>query len=193
MKVAIPLVLAVLALSGCGGAAGSTAGVGSTGPQSPIATTAPTALPSAPAPTAAPATPAPRPVTTADLDAMAKRIFPGDHPAGCGPFASCPVTDRLRARVEQLSQTPPGQPGPLVQFCRCQNGADRMNVASEVSGSGGVAHVTLQWGTTNTSRLDLIFVAGPNGQLLLDDTQRTGGGPCTSLYAPQAAQDACPA
>jgi hypothetical protein len=43
------------------------------------------------------------------------------------------------------------QPGALVQFCRCQNGADSMSVTSEVSGSGGVAHVTLHWGTTNMS------------------------------------------
>jgi hypothetical protein len=188
MKIAIPLVLAVLALAGCGGAT-----AGSTGGQSATATAAPTVAPSLPAPTVAPATPAPRSVTTAELDAMAKRIFPGSHPAGCGDLASCPVTDRLRARVQQLAQTPPGQPGAVVQFCRCQNGADSMGVTSEVSGSGGVAHVTLHWGTSSTGMLDLIFVVGPNGQLLLDDTQRTGRGACSSLYASQSPPGDCPA
>jgi hypothetical protein len=186
MKFAIPLLLTVLALAGCGGAT-----AGSTGGQSATATTAPALAPSSPAPSVAPATPTPRSVTTAELDTMAKRIFPGDHPAGCAPFASCPVTDRLRARVEQLSRTPPGQPGPIIQFCRCQNGADSMSVMSEGSGSGGVAHVTLRWGPNYMSRLDLIFVVGPNGQLLLDDTQYTGRGPCSSLYAPQSGPSDC--
>src|SRR5258708_4697997 len=113
--------------------------------------------------------------------------------AGCGDLASCPLTDRLRARVQYLAQTPPGQPGALVQFCRCQNGADSMSVTSEVSGSGGVAHVTLHWGSTNMGMLDLIFVVGPNGQLLLDDTQRTDRGPCSSLYASQSPPGDCPA
>jgi hypothetical protein len=68
-----------------------------------------------------------------------------------------------------------------------------MSVTSEVSGSGGVAHVTLRWGTNYTSRLDLIFVVGPNGQLLLDDTQYTERGPCSSLYASQSPPGDCPA
>jgi hypothetical protein len=126
-------------------------------------------------------------VSVADLDAMARRIFPGDHPDGCGDLAACPVTDRLRARVVQLSQTPKGQPGPVAQFCRCQNGADNMTVTSEVTGAGGVAHVILHYGPTLTSRFDLIIVQGPTSQLLLDDTQCTGRGSATSLYAPTMA------
>ncbi len=120
----------------------------------------------------------------ADLDAMALRIFPGDHPAGCGGISKCPITDRLRTRVLELARTPPGQPGALVQFCRCQNGADSMTVSSEVSGSGGVAHVVLHYGSTSIMQLDLIFVQQADSRLLLDDTQVTGRGPSTSLYAP---------
>src|SRR6266568_1329209 len=71
MKFAIPLVLAVLALAGCGSAGGGAAAQSTT-----TVTTAPTVEPSPPAPTAVPATPTPRAVTVADLDAMAWRIFP---------------------------------------------------------------------------------------------------------------------
>jgi hypothetical protein len=125
------------------------------------------------------------PVTVAQLDALARRAFPGDHPAGCGPIATCPVTDRLRARLEQLSQPPANGPGPVVQFCRCQNGASSMSVTSEVNGAGGVAHVTLVYGPTASSKIDLVIVQGVDSQLLTDDTQCTGKGPSTSIYAPQ--------
>src|SRR5215470_13294192 len=139
MKVVIPLLLTVLALAGCAGSGSAS--------QAPRAATTMTTSPTAqatPVPSAVPSAPPTAPsVTVADLDAFAHRIFPAPHPAGCGPFSACPVTDRLRARVEQLSQTPPGQPGPVVQFCRCQNPADSMSVASDVTGTGGVAHVEL--------------------------------------------------
>ena len=172
MKVAIPLILAVLALAGCAGPGGSS--------EAQPATTTTTTSPATPATSAPSATPS---VAVADLDAMAHRIFPGAHPAGCGDLTACPITDRLRARVEQLSHTPPGQPGPVAQFCRCQNGADSMSVTSEVTGAGGVAHVELHYGPTFTSRIDLIIVGGPDSRLLLDDTQCTGRGASTSIYA----------
>jgi hypothetical protein len=62
-----------------------------------------------------------------------------------------------------------------------------MTVTSEVSGAGGVAHVILHYGSTLTSKFDLIIVHGPNSLLLLDDTQCTGRGAATSLYAPTMA------
>lgn len=124
-------------------------------------------------------------VTAAQLDALARQAFPGDHPAGCGPIATCPVTDRLRARLEQLSQPPANGPGPVVQFCRCQNGASSMSVSSEVTGAGGVAHVTLDYGGSSAIRIDLVAVQGADSRLLVDDTLCTGKGPSTSIYAPQ--------
>jgi len=175
MKVVIPLLLTMLTLAGCAGAGG--------GSQAQTATTTVTASPVASATSSPSARPAAPSVTVADLDAMAHRIFPGPHPAGCGQFAGCPITDRLSARVDQLSHTPPDQPGPVVQFCRCQNGADSMSVASEVTGTGGVAHVELHYGPTITSKIDLIIVRGADSRLLLDDTQCTGRGASTSIYA----------
>ena len=183
MKVAIPLLLTVLALAGCAGSGGGS----SAQPAATTTTTSPATL-ATPTPIAVPsALPVAPSVTAADLDAMARRIFPGPHPAGCGELTACPITDRLRARVEQLSHTPPGQPGPVVEFCRCQNGATSMGVISEVTGAGGVAHVELYYGPTVTSKIDLIIVRGSDSQLLLDDTQCTGRGPSTSIYAPTLA------
>jgi hypothetical protein len=124
-------------------------------------------------------------VTAADLDALARRAFPGDHPAGCGPIAECPVTDRLRARLDQLAQPPQSGPGPIIEFCRCQNGASSMSVASDVTGAGGVAHVTLIYGPSSTIKIDLVIVQEPDARLLIDDTQCTGKGASTSIYAPQ--------
>jgi len=183
MKVAIPLLLTMLALVGCAGSSG-----GSSAPRGATTTTTSLASPATPGPSAVPsvipsAPPAPPSVTVAELDVMAHRIFPGSHPAGCGELAACPITDRLRARVEQLSHTPPGQPGPVAQFCRCQNGADSMSVTSEVTGAGGIAHVELHYGSTFISKIDLIIVRAPDSRLLLDDTRCTGRGASTSIYA----------
>jgi len=174
MKFAISLLFLGLALTACSGQAGPVAATPAA-TASPVATATPTVEPSA-APTPA--------ATTAELDAMARRIFPGDHPAGCGDLALCPITDRLRARVEELGRPLPGQPGPVIQFCGCQNGADGMRVTSEVTASGGIAHVVLLYGASNGNALDLIFVRQSDGRLLLDDRQHTGGGPATSIYAP---------
>jgi hypothetical protein len=183
MKALIPLVLLVVGLSGCGGPAATSSAHPATSAPGVVATAQPST-----APTVAPSTaPTLRTVTTADLDAMARRIFPGDHPAGCGDFAACPVTDRLRARVTELSRPSPGQAGGVVQFCRCQNGAQSMSVTSEVGGPGGVAHVALHYGAGSDVKLDLVFVRQPDSRLLLDDTQCTGRGAGTSLYAPTLA------
>jgi len=184
MKSLVPLVLLVVALAACGGAQGAVPH--SSGPPAPsaAASSSPPATAATAAPTAAPQ--ALQAVTPADLDAMARRIFPGAHPAGCGDIAACPVTDRLRTRVAQLSQ-PTGGPGSVVQFCRCQNGAESMTVLSEVRPSGGTAHVTLTYGPQATSKLDLVFLEEPDRRLLLDDTQCTGRGASTSIYAPTLA------
>jgi hypothetical protein len=180
MKIGVPLILLVLALAACGGAA---AGSPASGAKPAAAATAATVQASPAAPAVAAATPKPASVTVAELDAVARRIFPGAHPAGCGDLATCPVTDRLRARVEQLSQPPAIGPGPVAQFCRCQNGAAGMTVTSEAGESGGVAHVVLDYGAGFRSRIDLIIVRQPDSRLLLDDTQCTGRGAGTSLYA----------
>jgi hypothetical protein len=188
MKTLVPLVLLFGALAACGGAGGAPAHRAAAPGPSVTASARPSVPAEAPSAAAPPTATLPvrRAVTVADLDAMARRIFPGAHPAGCGDIAACPITDRLRTRVAQLSRTGPNEPGPVVQFCRCQNGASGMDVASEVTGSGGVAHVALHYGS-NISLLDLIFVQQPDARLLLDDTQCTGSGSSTSIYAPMLA------
>jgi hypothetical protein len=180
MRLILPLALLVLALTGC---AGQAAPVTSSTVSTPAASAAPTPTQ---APTPAP-TPTAKPVTVADLDAMARRIFPGANPAGCGPIAACPITQRLRARVDELSRPQPNGPGGAVQFCRCQNGGSGLRVASEVTDSGGIAHVVVVYGGGHDIALDLIFVRAPDAGLLLDDTQCTGRGSSTSLYAPTLA------
>ena len=122
-----------------------------------------------------------------EIQAVAARIFAGEHPMGCSPRdrATCPITDRLAQRFSELSQTRPDQPGPPNLFCRCQNAASRaVNVDAETSGRGGTAHVTLYPDTARPLRVDLLVVR-QGAQLLVDDLRCTGKGPSTSIYAPQ--------
>ena len=115
---------------------------------------------------------------------MAQRIFAGEYPSGCNPQdrAACPVTDRLAARLGELSAPRPDRPGPPSLFCRCQNASSRaMNVDATTTPTGGVAHVTL-YPDQSPIRVDLI-VLRQSESLLRDDTQCTGGGPSTSIYA----------
>lgn len=50
-----------------------------------------------------------------------------------------------------------------------------------MTASGGIAHVTLDYGGGLSGNIDLIIVN--SGRLLADDTQCTGGGSGTSVYA----------
>jgi hypothetical protein len=61
-------------------------------------------------PVSSPLAPASPAIKTAEVLAVAERIFPGPHPAGCDwrDRSICPVTDRLAARMEQLAQPPKG-------------------------------------------------------------------------------------
>jgi len=162
--------LALAVLPACAGNAQSSGASSSTSAvQSPVGSSV-----NSPEALASPAT------TTAEVLAVAGRIFPGPHPAGCNwrDRSACPVTDRLAARLEQLAQPPKVGPGPIALFCRCQNvPAVSAQFDPEVTPTGGVAHVTL-----GALRLDLIMVQ-EKGNLLVDDTQCTGRGPSTSIYA----------
>ena len=80
--------------------------------------------------------------------------------------------------MEQLAQPPKVGPGPIALFCRCQNvPALSAQFDPQVTPTGGVAHVTL-----SALKLDLIMVQ-EKGKLLVDDTQCTGRGASTSIYA----------
>ena len=163
-------VLAPAALAACASTAQSSGSSSSTPVvQSPVQSPVNSPL--------APASPA---NTTAEVLAVAERIFPGPHPGGCDwrDRSACPVTDRLAARLDQLVQPPKVGPGPIAPFCRCQNvPALSAEFDPEVTPTGGVAHMTL-----GALKLDLIMVR-ERGKLLVDDTQCTGRGSSTSIYA----------
>jgi hypothetical protein len=135
-------VFALATLAACAGTAQPSAGSSSTSAvQRPVSSPL------------APASPA---ITTGEVLAVAERIFPGPHPAGCDwrDRSICPVTDRRAARMEQLAQPPKVGPGPIALFCRCQNvPAVGAQFDPEVTATGGVAHVTL-----GALKLDLIMV-----------------------------------
>jgi hypothetical protein len=124
--------------------------------------------------------------TPAEIERTAHQIFPGAHPVGCNwhDRANCPVTDRLAARLDELTAPRAEGPGPSPPLCRCQNGPNSISVRTEVTASGGIAHVTLDYGGGLSSNIDLIIVVS-SGRLLVDDTQCTGGGSSTSVYAAQ--------
>jgi hypothetical protein len=127
---------------------------------------------------------APSASSAAEIKAVAQRIFAGAYPMGCSPRdrSVCPVTDRLVARFTELSKPQPDQPGPPNLFCRCQNAASRsMTIDTETTPTGGIAHVTL-YPDAFPIKIDLIVVS-QGGKLLVDETQCTGRGPSTSIYA----------
>ncbi len=168
------LVGAVLLLAACGG------GQAAAGPSPPPSSQSgsATALPPPAAPEPSPATP----VTAADIRAVGEKVFAGPHPSGCDwrDRATCPVTDRLAARLTEITQPPASGPGPLNPFCRCQNvPAPAAVVTGELTPTGGVAHVTL-----GAPQFDLIVVR--QGTTLLVDDMRCGGRDAeTSVFAPQ--------
>jgi hypothetical protein len=124
--------------------------------------------------------------TPAEIERIAHQIFPGPHPVGCNwhDRTNCPVTDRLAARLDELTAPRAEGPGPSPPLCRCQNGPNSISVGPEVTASGGVAHVTMDYGGGLSNNIDLIMVVS-GGRLLVDDTRCTSGGSSTSVYAAQ--------
>jgi hypothetical protein len=168
---ALFLIGAAAVLAACGSAAPvaqSSAAVNSPGSSSPAS----------PASSSSAASPATASISAADVTTVAREIFIGVNGGECRTI--CPLTDRLSARVAQLEQPPAVGPGPLAPFCRCQNVGDPV-VASEITATGGVAHVVL-----GSIKIDLIMVDA-NGSLLVDDTQCTGAGSGSSIYQPMLA------
>ena len=174
-------VLAALLLAVLAACAGSQA------PGAPKANTSSSGGTPAVAPTDAAGSPALlSTATSTGIERIAHQIFPGPHPVGCDwhDRTNCPVTDRLAARLDELTAPRANGPGPSPPLCRCQNGPDSVSVRPEVTASGGVAHVTLDYGGIVSDNIDLVIVVS-GGRLLVDDTQCTGGGSSTSVYAAQ--------
>ena len=110
-----------------------------------------------------PATPTLQPVpTTAEVIAVAQATFPGAPKGpygGCligrDPQHECPITDRLRQRLQTIQ----------VMMCLCQNGSLDQKITVETYAGGAVAHVTMWQG----QRRDLFMIFSPDGRLLVDD------------------------
>src|SRR2546425_9053657 len=83
--------------------------------------------------------------TPAEIERIAHQIFPGPHPVGCNwrDRTKCPVTDRLAARLDELTAPRAEGPGPSPPLCRCQNGPNSISVRTEATAGGGRAHGTL--------------------------------------------------
>jgi hypothetical protein len=119
------------------------------------------------------------PISEAHVIAVAKQFWTGQSLNPC-QLSDCPITARLAVRQAEVMREQSSYPtGGVTGWCRCQQYFS-VTITAEVTPTGGTAHVTAD----NGLRMDFIEVE-QFGKLLLDDTQCTGGGPSTSVYAPQ--------
>jgi hypothetical protein len=164
-------VLAISLLTGCSSAGAVTGTPAAT--HSAAVTPSPAATPTSTlSPTAAP-------VSAAQILAVANQFwFERDaHPCA---ILNCPITERLANRMAELIKIQSGyKTGGVMLWCRCQNGLVE-TIQAEVTSGGGTAHVNWNTGL----KMDFLMVV-QDGELLVDDTQCTGGGPSTSIYASQ--------
>jgi len=92
-------------------------------------------------------------------------------------YRACPVTDRLRQRMEQLSQAPFGEP---VSRGSGQDLSPRIGV-TEVSKSGGVALVNASF-EGGLGAVNITFVVRGQGREWLVDDSYCAGQPETTIY-----------
>jgi hypothetical protein len=152
-------------LAGCAG--GAAVGTGTEAPPSPFVTPGPVASAT------------PEAISAAQVVAVAEQFWPTASAHGCRQL-DCPITTKLGARMaEVIKEQSAYKTGGLLGWCRCQEYSS-VTITAEVTPGGGTAHVTSDSGI----KMDFIMV-GQGGQLLVDDTQCTGRGPSTSIYAPQ--------
>ena len=163
------LVAAMLLLISCGEASSSNAPTAS-------------AVPSAGTPSHSSS---PSLVTSAAITQVTMEVFPPSHPPGpegyvecefatgvAFQFSNCPVTTRFLARLQRN----PSASDQARPFCRCQNILPKRDITTEVTVSGGVAHVDL-----GNAHIDLLMTL-EGSRLLVDDTQCPGRGATTSYY-----------
>jgi hypothetical protein len=158
LPVALLALFFVIQLTACGGGSESDA------TPEPVISTAPTQ--------------GAGPATTEELSALAEATYPyddqNDYYFGCDTtgYDSCPITDRLRARLEAVQESVNAS-----LICRCQNVSDTREITVTPTESGGTALVSLFEGETD---LELIIVE-QDDQLLVDDV-RCVDDPQSSLY-----------
>ena len=141
---------------------------------------APVSMPVRSTSTLAPTPSASAAASETQLIAVARQIWFGPGGNSCSRFtiASCPVTARLANRIQEIEQPPSSGPGPVNSWCRCQDSPDP-SFTAEAATDGGVVHV--HFGEISVDFLML----GPADDLRVDDTQCTGKGAATSIYAPR--------
>jgi hypothetical protein len=157
--------IAVLVLGVLAGCAGIGSGTTADSPSLTV-TPSPTAIPT------------PEPVTVVQVLAVAGHFWWGGSPDSC-PYLDCPITPRLATRLAELIKIQSGyKVGGGDLWCRCQDSSPP-TVTAQVTPVGGTATVNFGWG-----RMDFLMVVQA-GNLLVDDTQCTGVGPSSSIYASQ--------
>jgi hypothetical protein len=158
-------------------------------PTTPAATSAPpptstaTAVPSASATAGATATAAatatPDPATA--VAKVGETLYPSAQRYACGAnsgrYDSCPVTQRLAARLDSHPTTG------AEPLCRCQGFWQQSQVSATRTADAGVwfVHVVLDFGQPPLVKIDVLVRATPSGWQA-DDTTCTGGGSSTSIY-----------
>ena len=170
--------VAALSLAACGGA-------GSTSPTA-TPTAQPTATP-APTPTGTPTpTPLPTPVASADLVAVAQRVYmpagatcesnSGGASPSAASYVNCPFTPALVQRIVAAEQAMLGNTGGGYNIlCHCQAQPQAYNAGgATASGSGGSVTVQAVYGPDLVTFT--LTIVTQNGQLLVNDitVQSTG-------------------
>jgi hypothetical protein len=181
-----------VALSACGAASTTPTATVSA---SPIATSTPfpIATPS-PTPVATPTpTPAPAVATSAQLSAVAARVYPpcaGTCTAtgamftsceihqGGTLFSACPITLRLRTQLLKDVAGVVSAPDPLGGGQDPQWLTETIRAAP--SASGGVAHIILGFTASTTHETYDLLIVVQSGRLLADDIYCTGQDPSTA-------------
>ncbi|MEA2619182.1 MAG: hypothetical protein QOE72_4965 [Chloroflexota bacterium] len=98
--------------------------------------------------------------------------------SGASVFEACPVTPRLRSRLNAVVSGVPSAPDPLGGGQQAY--WDTRTMTADVAPTGGVAHVTLGPPAAGPpERKDLVIVRS-GGQLLIDDIFCTGVDPAAS-------------
>lgn len=178
----------LIAVSACGG---QSAPATTAGPSSPPATATLSASAVA-SPSIPIATPTPTDTLAGRLIAVAEKVYPSCGADHCftegvnfttcdGGFLSppsCPATPRLSAQFDTICAA-------WVHDCPDMFGGGQdpvwatESLASDPSGTGGVAHVILGYPGLSDFKVDLVIVSS-RGELLVDDLYPTGDDPATS-------------
>lgn len=98
--------------------------------------------------------------------------------SGASVFEACPVTPRLRSRLNDVVSGVPSAPDPLGGGQQAY--WDTRTMTAEVATTGGVAHVVLSLPAAGRPEREDLVIVRTGGQLLIDDIFCTGVDPAAS-------------